>query len=143
LIAFRDSQGRVGLIDEFCAHRRVSLWFARNEECGLRCPYHGWKYDVTGQCIDIPSDEPGNDFCRRVKLKAYPCVEQGGVIWAYMGPDELKPPLPEFEWSLVPDSHRYVAKRWQESNYLQGMEGGIDSSHVSSLHSGELHTDPL
>ncbi len=143
LVAFRDTEGRIGLVDGYCAHRRVSLWFARNEERGLRCPYHGWKYDVTGQCVDIPSEPPGSDTCRKVRLKSYPCRERGGVVWTYMGPPEKMPPLPEFEWNLVPDSQRFLAKRWQESNYLQGMEGGIDSSHVSSLHSGELHTDPL
>jgi phthalate 4,5-dioxygenase len=143
LIAFRDTDGKLGLISEFCAHRRVSLWFGRNEDSGLRCPYHGWKYDVNGQCVDIPSEPKGSTFCTKVKLTAYPCIELGGVIWTYMGPRELQPPLPEFEWATVPDSHRYANKRLQESNYLQAMEGGVDSSHVSSLHSGELHTDPL
>ncbi len=143
LIAFRDTNGKIGLMDEFCAHRRVSLWFGRNEENGLRCPYHGWKYDTNGQCTDIPSEPVGSTFCNKVKLAAYPCVERGGVIWTYMGPPELQPPLPEFEWAMVPDSHRYVSKRLQESNYLQAMEGAIDGSHISSLHSGELHTDPL
>jgi phenylpropionate dioxygenase-like ring-hydroxylating dioxygenase large terminal subunit len=138
LIAFRDTDGKIGLIDEFCAHRRVSLWFGRNEDNGLRCPYHGWKYDVTGQCVDIPSELPESELCERVTIKAYPCVELGGVIWTYMGPKELQPPTPEFEWTQVPDANRYVSKRFQESNYLQALEGGIDSSHVSSLHSGEL-----
>ena len=86
LIAFRDTQGRLGLMDEFCAHRGVSLWFGRNEENGLRCAYHGWKYDVTGQCVDVPSEPAESGFCQKIKLKAYPCVELGGVIWAYMGP---------------------------------------------------------
>ncbi|WP_298212687.1 Rieske 2Fe-2S domain-containing protein [Acidovorax sp.] len=143
LIAFRDSNGKLGLIDEFCAHRRVSLWFGRNEEGGIRCPYHGWKYDTSGQCLDIPSEPDGSKFCNKVKLNSYPCVELGGVIWTYMGPSDKQPPLPEFEWALVPDSHRYVSKRIQENNYLQAMEGGIDSSHVSWLHSGELANDPL
>ena len=143
LVAFRETSGKIALLDEFCAHRRVSLWFGRNEENGIRCPYHGWKYDSTGQCVDIPSEEPGSKLCDKVKLKSYPCIELGGVIWTYMGPEELQPPVPEFEWATVPDSHRYVNKRWQECNYLQAMEGGVDSSHVSSLHSGELHTDPL
>jgi phenylpropionate dioxygenase-like ring-hydroxylating dioxygenase large terminal subunit len=143
LIAFRDTDGKLGLVDEFCAHRRVSLFFGRNEENGLRCPYHGWKYDVKGNCTEIPSEPQGSKLCEKVKLKAYPCIERGGVIWTYMGPPELQPPLPEFEWATVPDSHRYVNKRLQECNYLQAMEGGIDGSHVSSLHSGELHTDPL
>src|ERR1700722_14388333 len=85
LIAFRDTEGRLGLIDEFCAHRGVSLWFGRNEECGLRCPYHGWKYDVTGQCVDLPCEPEETGMRQRIKLKSYPCVEHGGVIWAYMG----------------------------------------------------------
>jgi phthalate 4,5-dioxygenase len=141
LIAFRDTQGRVGLLDEFCRHRRASLWFGRNEEGGLRCSYHGWKYDVAGQCVDVPSEPP--EFCRGVKLKSYPAVERGGAVWAYMGPPEHRPPFPEFEWTLVPETHRYVCKRLQECNYLQAMEGGIDSSHVSSLHSGEMDSDAL
>jgi phenylpropionate dioxygenase-like ring-hydroxylating dioxygenase large terminal subunit len=86
LLAFRDSQGRYGLINEFCAHRGVSLWFGRNEEGGIRCPYHGWKYDVTGQCLEVPSEPSENGFCGRIRLKAYPLVEQGGVLWTYMGP---------------------------------------------------------
>jgi len=143
LIAFRDSSGKVGLLDEFCAHRRVSLWFGRNEEGGIRCPYHGWKFDVTGQCVEIPSEPETSKLCEKIKLDAYPCFERGGVIWTYMGPADLQPPLPEYEWAMVPDAHRYVGKRIQENNYLQAMEGGIDSSHVSWLHSGELATDPL
>jgi phthalate 4,5-dioxygenase oxygenase subunit len=144
LIAFRDTDGKLGLVSEFCAHRRVSLWFGRNEQSGIRCPYHGWKYDVTGQCVDVPSEPEGSKFCDKVKLAAaYPCIERGGVIWTYMGPAENTPPLPEFEWAMVPDSHRYVSKRLQECNYMQAMEGGIDGSHVSSLHSGELNSDPL
>jgi phenylpropionate dioxygenase-like ring-hydroxylating dioxygenase large terminal subunit len=144
LLAWRDTQGRYALTDEFCAHRGVSLWFGRNEEGGLRCPYHGWKYDHTGQCVEVPSEPDESGFCKKLKLKSYPLVERGGVIWAYMGPpEEDRPPFPEFEWMNLPASHRYISKRWQESNYLQAMEGGIDSSHVSFLHSGELHTDPL
>lgn len=138
LIAFRDTEGRIGLIDRYCAHRRVSLWFGRNEESGLRCPYHGWKFDVTGQCVDIPSEPPGSAVCKTVKLVSYPCVERGGVVWTYMGPPEHQPPFPEFEWTLVPQTHRHVDRRLGECNYLQALEGGIDSSHVSSLHSGEL-----
>jgi len=143
LLAWRDSRGRCALIDEFCAHRGVSLWFGRNEENGLRCPYHGWKYDWTGQCVEVPSEPPESGFCQRIKLKSYPLVESGGILWAYMGPPEAEPKLPVFEWTEVPATHRYFSKRWQECNYLQAMEGGLDSSHVSFLHSGELHTDPL
>src|SRR6266852_4138520 len=97
LLAFRDTQGRVGLIEEFCAHRGVSLWFGRNEENGIRCPYHGWKYDVTGQCVDLPSEPEGSGVRKNIKLTSYRCVEMGDVIWIYMGPPALKPPLPNFE----------------------------------------------
>ncbi|HEU5016932.1 MAG TPA: Rieske 2Fe-2S domain-containing protein [Pseudolabrys sp.] len=143
MIAFRDSRGRLGLMDEFCAHRGVSLWFGRNEEDGLRCPYHGWKYDTTGQCIEVPSEPVESGFCKKIKLKAYPLVERGGVLWTYMGSPERQPPLPEWEFALVPASQRFVSKRIQESNWLQAMEGGIDSSHVSFLHRGDLNSDPL
>jgi phthalate 4,5-dioxygenase len=143
LVAFRDSEDRIGLIDEFCAHRRVSLWFGRNEECGLRCPYHGWKYDVTGQCVDLPSEPEETGMRSRIKLKAYPCIERGGIIWTYMGPPELKPAPPGFEWALVPPEQRYISKRLQECNYLQAVEGGIDSSHVSFLHDAALKGDRL
>jgi phthalate 4,5-dioxygenase len=143
LIAFRDTQNRLGLMDEFCAHRGVSLWFGRNEEGGLRCSYHGWKYDASGQCVEIPS-EPGNPkLCQRVKLKSYPLVERGGVLWTYMGPPESRPPLPEHEWAMVPAANRFISKRWQECNWLQAMEGGIDSSHVSFLHRHTMKVDPM
>jgi len=143
LLAFRDTQGRLGVIDEFCAHRGVSLWFGRNEESGLRCPYHGWKYDVTGQCVEVPSEPEQSGFCSRIKLKSYPCVELGDVIWVYMGPPERQPPLPAFEWTQVAHSRRHVSKRLQECNYLQAMEGGIDSAHVSFLHRHDLRSDSL
>jgi phenylpropionate dioxygenase-like ring-hydroxylating dioxygenase large terminal subunit len=143
LLAFRDSEGRYGLIDEFCAHRGASLWFGRNEEAGLRCPYHGWKYDVTGQCIEVPSEPEDGNFCENVKLRSYPLVKVGDVLWTYMGPPEHVPPLPEYEFVRVPDDQTFTSKRWQESNWLQALEGGIDSSHVTFLHSGNLNTDPL
>src|SRR5690242_10840895 len=131
LIAFRDTQGRLGLIDEFCAHRGVSLWFGRNEECGLRCPYHGWKYDVTGQCVDLPSEGENGPMRSRIKLESNPCSEQGETIWTYVGPPELQPAPPAFEWARVAPERRFISKRLQECNYLQPLEGGIDSSHVS------------
>jgi phthalate 4,5-dioxygenase oxygenase subunit len=143
LIAFRDSEGRYGLIDEFCAHRGVSLWFGRVEECGIRCAYHGWKYDVNGQCLEVPSAPDNNNFARNVKLTSYPLVKVGDILWAYLGDPEKQPPLPEFEFALVPPEQTYTSKRWQESNWLQALEGGIDSSHVSWLHSGGLKSDPL
>jgi phenylpropionate dioxygenase-like ring-hydroxylating dioxygenase large terminal subunit len=143
LLAFRDTDGRFGLIDEFCAHRGVSLWFGRNEHHGLRCPYHGWKYDVTGQCIEVPSEPVESGFCNKIKLKSYPLVERGGVLWTYMGPPEKQPPLPEWEFATVPLAQSFMSKRWQECNWLQALEGGIDSSHVSFLHRSDLEADPL
>jgi len=143
LLAWRDTQGRYALTDEFCAHRGVSLWFGRNEEDGLRCPYHGWKYAYTGQCIEVPSEPVESGFCGKIKLKSYPLIERGGILWTYMGPPELQPPEPGFEWAALPASHCYHGKRWQECNYLQAMEGGIDPSHVSFLHSMDMHRDPL
>src|SRR5262249_7862897 len=115
----------------------------RNEECGLRCAYHGWKYDVTGQCVDLPSEAEETGMRSRISLKSYPCIELAGVIWTYMGPGELRPELPALEWGSVAPERRYVSKRLQECNYLQAIEGGIDSSHVSFLHSGALNRDPL
>lgn len=143
LIAFRDSEGRYGLIDEFCAHRRASLWFGRNEESGLRCAYHGWKFDVTGQAVEVPSERENSTFCSRVKLRSYPLVKIGDVLWTHMGDPANQPPLPEFEFAHVAPEQCFTSKRWQECNWLQAFEGGIDSSHVSWLHSGGLKSDPL
>jgi phenylpropionate dioxygenase-like ring-hydroxylating dioxygenase large terminal subunit len=147
LIAFRDSKGNYGLIDEFCAHRGASLWFGYNEPDGetpgLRCAYHGWKYDTTGQCVEVPSEPENSAFFRKVKLTSYPLVKVGDILWAYLGEPERQPDLPEFEFVRVPDEQTYTSKRWQESNWLQALEGGIDSSHVSWLHSAGLKTDPL
>ena len=140
LIAFRDSAGRVGVMDHRCPHRCASLFLGRNEECGIRCSYHGWKYDITGQCIDLPQVP---DLAPKMKIKSYPCVERGGVLWAYMGPPDKKPAPPELEWCLVPDSHRYITKRLQETSYLQAMEGGIDTSHVTWVHRYEMDVDPM
>ena len=143
LVAFRDTQGEIGLIDEFCAHRGVSLWFGRNEEGGLRCPYHGWKYDRTGQCVEIPSEPAESGFCSRIRLKGYPCVERGGVVWAYLGPPEQRPSEPAYEWTAVPPPQRHVTKRLQECNFLQAMEGGLDSIHSTFLHRYSVGDDPL
>jgi len=143
LVFFRDSDGKLGAIDEFCAHRGVSLWFGRNEQGGLRCAYHGWKFDVNGRCMEVPSEPEGSKFHEKARLKSYPLVERGGVIWIYMGPAELQPPLPEWEFATVPAAQSFMSKRVQECNWLQALEGGIDSSHVSFLHSGSLKTDPL
>ena len=136
LVAFRDTEGRVGLLEESCPHRTASLFLGRNEECGLRCVYHGWKFDVDGKCIDLPSEPPGSTLQRKVKVKAYPCQERGGIVWTYMGPPEHKPALPDLEWSRLPASHRHASRQILECNWLQGLEGGFDSSHLAFLHTG-------
>jgi phenylpropionate dioxygenase-like ring-hydroxylating dioxygenase large terminal subunit len=134
LVTWRSPTGQVGLLAEFCAHRRASLYFARNEEPGLRCVYHGWQYDPCGRCIDMPNEEPETNFQDKVTLPAYPCAERGGVVWTYMGPAGAMPGLPDLEWALVPGAQRFVSKFWQECNYLQALEGGVDPAHISFLH---------
>jgi phenylpropionate dioxygenase-like ring-hydroxylating dioxygenase large terminal subunit len=140
LLAFRDSQGRPGLVDEFCAHRGASLFLGRNEDNGIRCSYHGWKYDIHGQCMELPSVP---HLAPKMRIKAYPCIERGDIVWAYMGPADRKSDPPELEWCLVPPAHRYVSKRLQECGYLQAMEGGIDTTHASWVHRYELDVDPM
>lgn len=138
LVAFRDSEGRVGLLDERCPHRTASLYFGRNEDCGLRCTYHGWKFDVAGRCVDMPNEPATSTFKDRVRAVAYPVVERGGVVWACLGaPAGAEPEVkvPDLEWALLPDSHVYVTKVFVDCNYLQAMEGDIDSSHTAFLHS--------
>jgi phthalate 4,5-dioxygenase oxygenase subunit len=140
LLAFRDTEGQPGLISEFCSHRGASLYFGRNEENGIRCSYHGVKFDRTGKCVDVPSSP---ESCPRMHIKGYPCIERGGLVWAYMGPEDKMPAPPELEWATLPASHVFVSKRLQESNYLQAMEGGIDTAHVSYVHRYEVDDDPM
>src|SRR6201998_1346446 len=121
LLAFRDSEGRYGLMYEFCAHRGVSLCFGRNEEGGLRCPYHGWKYDVTGKCLDVPSEPEESGFCNKINLKNYPLIEKGVILWTYMGPPEQQPEEPAWEFISVPANQTFSSKRLQECNWLQAM----------------------
>ena len=135
LVAFRDTQGRVGLVDRLCAHRNADLFFGRNEEGGLQCTYHGWKYDITGKCVGMPTEADDSNFREKVSLRAYEVRERAGVLWAYMGPRELTPELPEFEWARVPETHRFISWSYQECNYAQAIEGGIDTVHSVYLHS--------
>ena len=134
LVAFRDTSGRVGLVDELCPHRGASLWLGRNEENGLRCVYHGWKYDASGQCVDMMNEPPEFDFKEKVRVHAYPTEEMGGMVWAYMGPADKKPPAPRFEWTRVADEQRGLTKVIEECNWLQALEGGIDTSHAPIMH---------
>ena len=146
LVAFRDTEGRIGLLDERCPHRTASLFFGRNEECGLRCVYHGWKFDVAGNCVDQPSEPEGSNFRHKVKVTSYPCVERGGLIWTYMGPPQMKPAFPEIEWTQVPATYRVVTRHMQECNWLQALEGGFDVTHLAFLHRGTadvLHSRPF
>lgn len=138
LIAYRDSENKTGLVGAWCPHRRAPLFFARNEECGLRCVYHGWKFNRHGDCTDMPSEPAGTTLQAKVKLLAYPTAEKGGVVWAYLGPKELRPEEPDYEWTRAPATHRYVSKTFENCNYLQALEGGLDTSHSSFAHYNKL-----
>src|SRR6059058_3602672 len=143
LVAFRDSQGRVGLLAERCPHRRASLFLGRNEEGGLRCLYHGWKYDVSGQCVDMPSVPPEQDFKHKVRAKAYRTQERAGVIWVYMGQRAEAPPLPALQILDAPDDEINVGFVMRECNYLQALEGEIDTAHFGFLHGGHVEASQL
>jgi phthalate 4,5-dioxygenase oxygenase subunit len=139
LIAFRDSNGDVGLLANLCPHRAASLYYARNEDCGLRCVYHGWKFDKNGTCVDMPSEPSESNFKDKVKATAYPCVERHGVVWTYMGPRDTPPPLPDLESNDAEGAFcRGVMIR--DCNWMQALEGDIDTVHFSWLHIG--HIDP-
>jgi phthalate 4,5-dioxygenase len=138
LVAFRDSDGRLGVLGAHCPHRKASLVFGRNEECGLRCLYHGWKFDVDGNVIEMVSEPAESGFADKVKHKAYPVREGGGFVWVYMGPAET---MPEFEappWSPTPDCRVSIVRIDLPCNWAQIMEGQIDSAHSSSLHSSDM-----
>jgi phenylpropionate dioxygenase-like ring-hydroxylating dioxygenase large terminal subunit len=138
LVAFRDSDGRVGLLDEFCAHRNASLFFGRNEECGLRCIYHGWKYDVDGRIVDTPVEPEDSNIRHHVRQTAYPCREINGVVFAYMGPAAKMPPLPDLPCITLPPEQVCIgSKMLNECNWLQALEGDCDSSHSAYLHRRE------
>jgi phenylpropionate dioxygenase-like ring-hydroxylating dioxygenase large terminal subunit len=141
LIAFRDTNGRVGLIQNNCPHRGASLFFGRNEEAGLRCVYHGWKFAVDGTCVDMPNEPAESDFKHKVKAVAYPCQERGGLVWTYMGPRQNPPALPDLEPNMVADEDIVIAAIQRECNWLQGLEGDIDTSHLGFLHLGAVNPD--
>ncbi len=138
LIAFRVTSGKVGLIQNHCPHRGASLFFGRNEEEGLRCVYHGWKFDCEGACVDMPSEPEESNFKSKVRATAYPCVERNDLIWTYMGPRETPPPLPDIEPNMLPRGEYVVQKALRECNWFQGLEGDIDTGHLSFLHLGAL-----
>lgn len=138
LVAFRDSKGDVGLVDAFCPHRRAPMFFGRNEECGLRCVYHGWKFDRTGACVDMPSEPADSLFKSKVAIASYPTWEGGGAVWTYMGPPEVHPPPPNYEWVRAPATHCKISKTFEDANYLQALEGGLDTAHSSFAHNERL-----
>jgi phenylpropionate dioxygenase-like ring-hydroxylating dioxygenase large terminal subunit len=143
LIAYRESDGAIGLVDAFCPHRRAPMFFGRNEEHGLRCVYHGWKFDRAGACVDMPSEPPDSLFKSKVRIAAYPTHEAGGFVWAYLGAPEEQPGPPDFEVCRAPATHRFASKTYEACNWLQALEGGIDSAHSTFLHNMNLRETSL
>lgn len=141
LLAFRDSKGKVGIMDHRCPHRGASLFLGRNEEDGIRCVYHGWKFDVSGNCVDMPNVPTHQDFKDKVHAKAYKTAERNGLIWVFMGDQTNVPPLPNIEANLIAGGDIWCLQR--ECNWLQALEGDIDTSHVGFLHVGMLTPDDL
>ncbi len=135
LVAFRSTDGTIGLLDAYCRHRRANLYWGRNEEAGLRCVYHGWKFDVNGACVDLPNCPEGPTLKDKVRTTAYPTLERGGIIWAYMGPADKIPEFPAAEVFHASPTHRHIVKIFERGNFAQMQEGDVDSSHVSFLHS--------
>ena len=140
LIGFRATSGKVGLVQNACPHRGASMFFGRNEEDGLRCVYHGWKFDVAGACVDMPSEPAESNFKSKVRTVAYHTEERGGVIWAYMGPREVPPGLPQLEGNMLPAGESYIYNLFCEGNFMQNWEGDMDTVHAAFLHGS---VDPL
>jgi phthalate 4,5-dioxygenase oxygenase subunit len=138
LIGYRDSDGRVGLMAEACPHRGASMFFGRNEESGLRCVYHGWKFDVTGSCVDMPSEPAESNFKNKVHAHAYPVIERNGMCWAYLGSRRELPPLPEIEANMQDHAEWSISATQSECNWLQALEGDIDTVHFGFLHRGSV-----
>src|SRR5215211_1605845 len=137
LVAFRTTSGEVGIIEDACPHRSASLFFGRNEEDGIRCLYHGWKFDITGQCVDMPSEpEEHADFQKKVKATVYPCVERGGLVWTYMGPRKEPPPLPDLEPNMMVEGRGTIRANMFNWNWFQCIENNMDTVHAAFLHFG-------
>ncbi|HVB16548.1 MAG TPA: Rieske 2Fe-2S domain-containing protein [Stellaceae bacterium] len=143
LIAFRDTAGRIGVFDHRCPHRCASLFFGRNEEGGIRCAYHGWKFDTAGNCLEMPNLPADQDFSAKVKARAYSVAERNGVVYVYMGASKKLPPLPALEATLAPAAEVDVTCVQRECNWLQALEGDIDTSHFSFLHTGKVRFDDV
>ena len=134
LIAFRATDGQVGLVPNACPHRGASLFFGRNEEDGLRCVYHGWKFDVSGACVEMPSEPAESNFKTKVRVVAYPTRDSGGIVWTYMGPPELQPAFRDLGFEALSKDQWHAAKVLSTCSWIQGLEGNIDSSHTAFLH---------
>ena len=134
LLAFRDTDGLVGLIGAYCPHRLAPMYFGRNEDRGVRCVYHGWKFDRSGACVHMPTEPPGSAYKERVRIAAYPTFEAGGIVWAYLGPEADRPPPPNWELTRAPLEHSFVSRTVQDCNWLQALEGGLDSAHAMIMH---------
>lgn len=143
LIAFRDSSGRVGVMDHRCPHRCASMFFGRNEQNGIRCAYHGWKFDVDGHCVDMPNIPVDQQFKAKVKARAYKTAEHGGLVWVYMGERTEPPPLPDLEVLSLPADQRLITVHQRDCNWLQSLEGDIDTSHFGFLHVGAVEPDDV
>src|SRR6266513_1544718 len=141
LVMFRDTKGDVGCFAEACPHRGASLFFGRNEEAGLRCVYHGWKFDVAGNCIDMPNEPAESDFKHKVKAVAYQTRERGGIVWAYLGSRKTPPPLPDLEGNALPGAQTWAYQ--QSANWFHILEGHIDTAHVSFLHYGGIQPEDV
>jgi len=137
-VAFRDTEGRIGFLDELCPHRKASLVYGRNEECGLRCLYHGWKFDVEGKCVDMSSEPPESTLKEKVRHKAYPTHEAAGFVWTYLGEEETAPPFERPPFFPTDDTRVSILKMNVPANWAQITEGQIDSAHSSSLHSSDM-----
>jgi phthalate 4,5-dioxygenase len=134
LVVFRDSAGRLGVLDERCPHRLASLALGRNEEGGIRCVYHGWKFDVAGRCMEMPTEPEGYSFRDKMRTRSYPVREAGGLVWTYLGPAGTEPAVPAYDWTALPKEQVAIIKVGERVNYLQAVEGAIDSSHSWFLH---------
>jgi phthalate 4,5-dioxygenase len=134
LLAFRDTQGRIGVVHPRCPHRGADLYFGRNEDCGLRCVFHGWKFDVTGKAVDLPNVPPKSPYHQKISITAYPTREFGEIVWAWLGPRDRIPEVPDLEFGILPASQRFVTKKFQQCNWAQALEGALDTSHFSFLH---------
>jgi phthalate 4,5-dioxygenase oxygenase subunit len=141
LIGFRTTSGGVGIIQNACPHRGASLFFGRNEQDGLRCVYHGWKFDTAGNCVDMPSEPAESNFKTKVHSTAYPTRERNGIVWAYMGPRDVPPPLPGLEATL--SDRCTVAKFLRDCSWLQGFEGDLDTTHIGFLHFGAYKAEDM